>query len=82
MTKLEEHVSALLQSRIPQYCADHAENGRTMPINTVADKLGVNRAALTSWIDGKTLPSLKSAAALADMLNISLDELAGRVGGR
>lgn len=43
-----------------------------------AKKIGVNQCVVSWWESGKIMPSLFSAIAIADALNISLDELVGR----
>lgn len=41
----------------------------------VAEKIGVSRQALAKWENGETLPDIEKTKALADLYNVSLDEL-------
>ena len=45
----------------------------------VAKKLGVSRFTLNSWLNGSAIPNMTNILAIADLLGISIDELAGRV---
>ena len=42
----------------------------------VADKVGVSRQAVAKWESGETLPDLDKCKILADMFEVSLDDLA------
>ncbi len=42
----------------------------------LAEKIGVSRQALAKWEAGETLPDLEKSKLLADVLGVSLDELA------
>ena len=44
----------------------------------VAERLGVSVTTVSNWETGLNSPSLPEAAAMADMLGISIDRLAGR----
>lgn len=44
----------------------------------IAKKLGVTEGTVRHWESGRFVPSLHSAVALADILEISLDYLVGR----
>ena len=44
----------------------------------VAEKLGVSVTTVSNWETGINNPSLPKAAAMADMLGVSIDRLAGR----
>lgn len=44
----------------------------------IAKETGITRCQLSNYENGKTLPSLLAAIALADMFDISLDYLVGR----
>ena len=41
----------------------------------VAEKIGVTRQALAKWENGDTLPDVEKCALLADVYNVTLDEL-------
>lgn len=41
----------------------------------VAEAVGVSRQAYTRWERGETVPDIKSCVALADLYEVSLDEL-------
>ncbi|MEF9877082.1 MAG: helix-turn-helix domain-containing protein [Gordonibacter sp.] len=41
----------------------------------VAERLGVSRQTVTKWETGESMPDLANAAALADVLDVSLDAL-------
>ncbi len=40
---------------------------------------GISTALMSNYVKGKASPSLSNAVAIADALNVSLDELAGRL---
>lgn len=44
----------------------------------IADKLGLCEGTVRHWESGRFVPSLHSAVALADILQMSLDYLTGR----
>ena len=44
----------------------------------VADKLGVSRQAVSRWENGEASPDTDNLIALADLYNVSLDELVGK----
>lgn len=53
-------------------------NGRTpLSMERTAEKFGVSRIALSSWLMGRGTPTLKNAVRVASVLGISLDELVG-----
>ena len=41
----------------------------------IADRIGISRQAYAKWENGQTTPDIEKAAALADVYNISLDNL-------
>lgn len=41
----------------------------------VAEKVGVSRQALAKWESGETIPDIERCKLLADLYNVSLDEL-------
>ena len=49
-------------------------NGMTQ--EDLAEKIGVSRQAVAKWEAGETLPDLEKSKLLADVLGVSLDELA------
>ena len=44
----------------------------------LAELVGVDTQSVGAWENGTYLPSLQAAVKLADVLQVSLDELAGR----
>ncbi|KRN98891.1 helix-turn-helix domain-containing protein [Companilactobacillus kimchiensis] len=46
-----------------------------MSQETLANKLGISRQAISRWENGATLPSFSNLMAISDLFNISLDEL-------
>lgn len=42
----------------------------------LAEKIGVSRQAVAKWESGESLPDLEKSKMLAEVLNVSLDELA------
>jgi transcriptional regulator with XRE-family HTH domain len=44
----------------------------------LANELGLTRTTISHWENGIRLPSLETAAALADYFDVSLDYLVGR----
>ncbi|MCK8060759.1 MULTISPECIES: helix-turn-helix domain-containing protein [unclassified Fusibacter] len=44
----------------------------------LADKLGVSRQAVSKWERDEALPDIHNLSLLADVFNISIDELVGR----
>lgn len=44
----------------------------------VANRIGVSRATVRAWEDGKNLASVGSLVALADMYGVRVDDLIGR----
>lgn len=52
------------------------ENGRTQ--EWVANKIGVTRPTYLKWETGQTIPDINAVCKIADLLNISLDELTSR----
>jgi transcriptional regulator with XRE-family HTH domain len=44
----------------------------------LADKSGLTQAAISQIISGHRLPSISSACAIAQALNVSIDHLCGR----
>lgn len=44
----------------------------------LAEKVGIRNSTISDYEAGRYLPSLKTAIKIADVLKISLDELAGR----
>ena len=44
----------------------------------VAERIGVSVTTVSNWETGLNNPSLQKAAAMADMLGVSIDRLAGR----
>ena len=42
----------------------------------LAEKVGVSRQAVAKWESGESLPDLEKSKLLAEVLNVSLDELA------
>lgn len=49
-------------------------NGMTQ--EDLAEKVGVSRQAVAKWESGESLPDLEKSKLLAEVLNVSLDELA------
>ena len=43
----------------------------------VAEKIGVSRQALAKWENGETIPDIERCMQLADLYQVSLDDLAG-----
>lgn len=41
----------------------------------VAEKIGVSRQALAKWENGETIPDIEKCAMLADLYDVTLDEL-------
>ena len=41
----------------------------------VAEKVGVNRQALAKWENGETIPDIEKSALLAELYDVTLDEL-------
>lgn len=41
----------------------------------VAEKIGVSRQAVAKWENGETVPDLRNSAALAELYQVSLDDL-------
>lgn len=41
----------------------------------VAEKIGVSRQAVAKWENGETIPDLENSTALAELYNVTLDEL-------
>ena len=41
----------------------------------VAEKLGISKDTLTSWIKGKSYPKLNKAVELAELLGCKIDDL-------
>ncbi len=56
--------------------AQLASQGKTL--TQLADEVGVSTAQMIHWLDGTQAMELTAATTLADVLRISLDELAGR----
>lgn len=52
------------------------ENGRTQ--EWVANKIGVTRPTYLKWENGQTIPDINAVCRIADLFNISLDELTSR----
>ena len=52
-----------------------ARNGRRWSQKHLADQVGVTQGMVSRWETGEALPSLPTAIQLADILNLSLDEL-------
>ena len=46
--------------------------------NDIAKEIGTNPTTFSEWINGNKEPQMKSAVALADYFNVSLDYLFGR----
>ncbi len=44
----------------------------------LADKIGVTHSAISFWENGINIPNVKDCCKIADVLNISIDELIGR----
>ena len=47
-----------------------------MTQENLAEKVGVSRQAVARWESGESLPDLEKSKLLAEVLNVSLDELA------
>ena len=47
-----------------------------MTQENLAEKVGVSRQAVAKWESGESLPDLEKSKLLAEVLNVSLDELA------
>ena len=45
----------------------------------VAKRTGLTQAAISRWEDGLRIPNIESCIKLADVYEVSLDELVGRV---
>lgn len=45
---------------------------------TLADKIGVTHASISYWENGVNIPNVLDVWKIADVLNISIDELIGR----
>ena len=56
----------------------HARRERGLTLADIARKLSVVKQSVHTWENTKTLPTLDKAAALADLLGVSLDYLTGR----
>ena len=46
----------------------------------LAEKLGVSKASICQWENGRTRPSIKKLKPLSEILNISVEELLKKVG--
>ncbi|MBE5756054.1 MAG: helix-turn-helix transcriptional regulator [Clostridia bacterium] len=44
----------------------------------LADKIGVTHASISYWENGVNIPNVLDVWKIADVLNISIDELVGR----
>ena len=51
---------------------------RRMTQSELAKEAGVSKASVGNWESGDNLPNLMVASALADILGVTIDELAGR----
>ena len=51
---------------------------RGLTIVDIADALSIIKQSVHTWENMKTIPTLDRAAALADLLGVSLDYLTGR----
>lgn len=49
-----------------------------LTIMELAEKLGVGKSSISNWERGKCDPSLINAISLADIFDLSLDDLVGR----
>lgn len=79
MSNKYSNLNNVLVKAISSYCGNHPENGKPLPYYKLAKQLGISRYALGNWLNGTSIPSLSESADLADLLGISIDELAGRV---
>lgn len=70
----KNNIGALLYA----YRVEHPSEGAPMSKSEVAKQLGVSRQTLDSWTSGSTLPKFDKMLQIADLLNVSLDVLAGR----
>lgn len=68
-------MAADLGPRIAQLRLDHG-----LSQEALANKLGVSRQAVSRWECGETLPDTENLIALADLFEVSLDELARQKG--
>lgn len=46
--------------------------------NEVAEKLGITRQAISRWENGRSYPELDNLTILADLYQVTLDELTGK----
>ena len=73
-----DNLSEILMNKVSKYCGEHPENNKPMPMYRVAAAIGVSRETLSAWMNGTAMPSFANAIAMADVLGVSVDELAGR----
>lgn len=59
-------------------CLSQARKARGMNQETLAHQVGVSRQAVSKWETGDALPDLPRLLALADALELPLDDLCGR----
>ncbi|MBE9915692.1 helix-turn-helix domain-containing protein [Paenibacillus donghaensis] len=48
----------------------------------VAENIGVSRQAVAKWENGETIPDINHCIALAELYNLTLDDLVNRPGGQ
>lgn len=68
----------LIKERVDAYRVANGDGINALPIAEVARRVGVSRETMSGWLNGSATPSLSNAVSIADVLGISLDELAGR----
>jgi len=52
---------------------------RGMSQNKLSKEIGISQQAVTQFCGGHNLPSIETLIAIADALDVSIDELVGRV---
>jgi len=60
----------------------HYRTGKNMSQGDLADALEVSRQSVSKWENNTAVPELDKLLKLADIFEVSLDELAGRAGSK
>ena len=60
------------------YRVEHPDDGAPMSKRKLAKLFGVSRQTIDSWVNGNSTPGFDKMIQIADLLDVSLDVLAGR----
>lgn len=63
---------------VAEYRMRNRDGNKPLSLEKTAERFGVSRVSLNAWLNGDAQPSLSKAVHIADVLGVTLDELAGR----